>query len=96
VREFFNLELLSAGQWFLSLISVAVGLVLAAVAWRLPYIQELEAPAEGAGDTKAPESTGPATEEHPLPGRGPSSPATEEHPAPQPGSTADAGPGAEA
>jgi cation-transporting ATPase E len=94
VREFFNLELLSAGQWFLSLISVAVGLVLAAVAWRLPYIQELEAPAEGAGDTEAPESTGPATEEHPLPGRGPSSPATEEHPAPQPGSTADAGPGA--
>jgi cation-transporting ATPase E len=94
VREFFNLELLSAGQWFLSLISVAVGLVLAAVAWRLPYIQELEAPAEGAGDRETPESTGPATEEHPLSGRGPSSPATEEHPAPQPGSTADAGPGA--
>jgi cation-transporting ATPase E len=45
VREFFNLELLSAGQWFLSLLSVAAGLLLAAVAWRLPYIQELEAPA---------------------------------------------------
>jgi cation-transporting P-type ATPase E len=94
VREFFDLELLSAGQWFLSLISVAVGLVLAAVAWRLPYIQELEAPAEDTGDTEAPESTGPATEEHPLTRPGPSSPATEEHPAPQPGSTADPEPGA--
>jgi cation-transporting ATPase E len=50
VREFFDLELLSAGQWFLCLISVAVGLVLAAAAWRLPYIQELEAPAEPAAD----------------------------------------------
>ena len=46
MREFFDLELLSAGQWFLCLLSVAVGLVLAAVAWRLPYIQALEAPAE--------------------------------------------------
>src|SRR5207253_6103984 len=32
VREFFDLELLTAGQWFLSLLSVAAGLVLAAVA----------------------------------------------------------------
>jgi hypothetical protein len=48
VREFFDLELLSAGQWFLSLLSVAVGLVLAAIAWRLPQIQALEAPAEAA------------------------------------------------
>ncbi len=44
VRAFFDLELLSAGQWFLCLFSVAVGLVLAALAWRLPYIQELEEP----------------------------------------------------
>jgi len=44
VRDFFDLELLSAGQWFLALLSVAAGLVLAAVAWRLPYIQRLEAP----------------------------------------------------
>jgi cation-transporting ATPase E len=56
VREFFNLELLSAGQWFLCLISVAAGLVLAAAAWRLPYIQELEAPAE-----PPPEAEPPAT-----------------------------------
>ena len=46
-REFFDLELLSAGQWFLSLLSVAAGLVCAALAWRTAYIQALEAPAEG-------------------------------------------------
>ena len=44
VRSFFDLELLSAGQWFLCLLNVAAGLVLAALAWRLPYIQALEAP----------------------------------------------------
>ena len=44
VRDFFDLELLSAGQWFLALLSVAAGLVLAALAWRIPYIQHLEAP----------------------------------------------------
>src|SRR6266511_4419515 len=48
VRDFFDLELLSAGQWFLCMLSVAAGLVLAAVAWRLPYVQALEAPAEPA------------------------------------------------
>ena len=46
VREFFELELLSAGQWFLSLVAVAAGLVIAGLGWRLPQIQELEAPAE--------------------------------------------------
>jgi cation-transporting P-type ATPase E len=47
VRDFFELELLSAGQWFLALISVAAGLVTASALWRLPWIQELEAPAGG-------------------------------------------------
>jgi len=47
VRDFFDLELLSAGQWFLCLLSVAAGLLLAAAAWRLPYIQALEAPEDG-------------------------------------------------
>ena len=60
VREFFDLELLSAGQWFLSLLSVAIGLVLAALAWRLPQIQALEAPAE------APEAEEPAPEAAPA------------------------------
>jgi cation-transporting P-type ATPase E len=50
VRSFFDLDLLSAGQWFLCLLNVALGLVLAALAWRLPYIQALEAP-----DPSAPE-----------------------------------------
>ena len=44
VRDFFDLQLLSAGQWFLCLLMVAAGLVVAALAWRLPYIQALEAP----------------------------------------------------
>jgi magnesium-transporting ATPase (P-type) len=47
VRDFFDLELLSAGQWFLSLLAVAVGLALAGAAWRVPYIQRLEAPELG-------------------------------------------------
>ena len=59
VREFFDLELLSAGQWFLCLLSVAAGLVLAAVGWRLPYIQELEAPAEPPPEPR-PGADGPA------------------------------------
>ncbi len=42
VREFFDLELLTAGQWFLSLASVAAGLIVASALWRLPYIQRLE------------------------------------------------------
>ena len=42
IREFFEMELLSAGQWFLSLLAVAAGLAIAAVAWRLPQIQQLE------------------------------------------------------
>jgi magnesium-transporting ATPase (P-type) len=44
VRDFFDLALLSAGQWFLALACAALGLALAGAAWRLPYIQRLEAP----------------------------------------------------
>ena len=53
VRDFFELDLLSAGQWFLSLASVAAGLVVASALWRLPYIQRLEMPdgAEADGGT---------------------------------------------
>jgi cation-transporting ATPase E len=43
VRDFFELQLLSGGQWFLALACVAAGLVCAAAAWRLPLIQQLEA-----------------------------------------------------
>ncbi len=44
LRQFFELELLSAGQWFICMISVAVGLLVASALWRVPYIQRLEMP----------------------------------------------------
>ncbi len=44
VRQFFEMELLTAGQWFLALLSSAAGLVLASALWRLPQIQRLESP----------------------------------------------------
>jgi magnesium-transporting ATPase (P-type) len=74
VREFFDLELLSAGQWFLSLLSVAAGLVVAAIAWRLPYIQELEVPpADGqTPDAATSEADETPTPRAPLPQAGPS------------------------
>jgi cation-transporting ATPase E len=47
VREFFELEILDATQWFLALLAAAIGLTIASVIWRLPQIEALEAPAEG-------------------------------------------------
>jgi cation-transporting ATPase E len=44
VREFFEMELLNATQWFLSLISAAVGLTIASALWKLPQIERLEMP----------------------------------------------------
>jgi magnesium-transporting ATPase (P-type) len=75
VRDFFDLELLSAGQWFLALASVAVGLVIAAAAWRVPYIQRLEAP-------DAPtEPSGPAPTHQPRTADVPAVPAADAPPA---------------
>jgi magnesium-transporting ATPase (P-type) len=56
VRDFFELDLLTSGQWFLALASVAAGLLLAAALWRLPYIQRLEVDGEppAHGDVPAP------------------------------------------
>jgi cation-transporting P-type ATPase E len=66
VRDFFELVLLSSGQWFLALACVAVGLVLAALAWRLPQIQRLEAP-EADDDDQGPAPTHtPVTHEQPA------------------------------
>jgi hypothetical protein len=42
VRDFFELELLSGGQWFLALACVALGLGIAGAAWQLRYVQRLE------------------------------------------------------
>jgi cation-transporting ATPase E len=44
VRDFFEMALLDASQWFLALLSAAVGLTIASVLWRLPQIEALEAP----------------------------------------------------
>jgi cation-transporting P-type ATPase E len=46
VRDFFEMELLSATQWFLALLSAAAGLTIASALWRLPQIERLEAPAK--------------------------------------------------
>jgi magnesium-transporting ATPase (P-type) len=43
VRDFFEMVLLSAIQWFLALLSAAVGLTIASLLWRLPFIESLEA-----------------------------------------------------
>ena len=66
VREFFELELLTSGQWFLALASVAAGLLIAAAVWRLPYIQNLEV--DGGGQ---PTDGVPAPTHHPRTGEQP-------------------------
>jgi cation-transporting P-type ATPase E len=43
VRDFFEMVILTASQWFLALLSAAVGLTIASVLWRLPQIEHLEA-----------------------------------------------------
>ena len=42
VRDFFEMALLDATQWFLALLSAAAGLTIASVLWRLPQIERLE------------------------------------------------------
>jgi cation-transporting ATPase E len=44
VRDFFEMTLLSASQWFLALICSAAGLTIASILWRLPQIERLEGP----------------------------------------------------
>ena len=44
VRDFFDMVLLDATQWFLALLCSAVGLTIASALWRLPQIERLEAP----------------------------------------------------
>ena len=72
VRDFFELELLSAGQWFLSLLAVVAG-SRSPRAWRLPQIQRLEEPegappqADGRGRPSPGPTHTPATAEQPGP-----------------------------
>jgi cation-transporting ATPase E len=44
VRDFFEMALLNATQWFLALFSAAAGLTIASALWRLPQIERLEVP----------------------------------------------------
>jgi cation-transporting P-type ATPase E len=44
VRDFFEMALLTASQWFLALLCSAIGLTIASLLWRLPQIERLEAP----------------------------------------------------
>jgi cation-transporting P-type ATPase E len=44
VRDFFDMALLNATQWFLALLCSAVGLTIASILWRLPQIERLEGP----------------------------------------------------
>jgi magnesium-transporting ATPase (P-type) len=46
VRDFFQMELLNATQWFLAMLAAAIGLTIASALWRLPQIERLEAPVE--------------------------------------------------
>jgi magnesium-transporting ATPase (P-type) len=46
LREFFDLVLLGPGEWFLVFLSVAIGLAIASVMWKLPPIERLEVPEE--------------------------------------------------
>jgi cation-transporting P-type ATPase E len=47
VRDFFEMVLLNATQWFLALLAAAIGLTIASLLWRLPQIEALEAPVTG-------------------------------------------------
>jgi len=46
LREFFELVLLGPGEWFLVFLSVAIGLTIASLLWKLPQIEALEMPEE--------------------------------------------------
>jgi cation-transporting P-type ATPase E len=46
LRDFFDMVLLDATQWFLALLAAAIGLTIASALWRLPQIERLEAPVE--------------------------------------------------
>jgi cation-transporting ATPase E len=48
LRDFFDMVLLSAPEWFLALFSAAAGLTIASLLWKLPQIERLEVPGERA------------------------------------------------
>jgi magnesium-transporting ATPase (P-type) len=46
VREFFEMTMLGADQWFITMMAAALGLVAASLMWRLQFIQDWETPDE--------------------------------------------------
>ncbi len=58
LREFFEMSMLGAPQWFIAMLAAALGLVAASLMWRLPQIQAWEVPDE---------SGLPPLEKHPAP-----------------------------
>jgi magnesium-transporting ATPase (P-type) len=61
LRDFFDMVLLSAPEWFLALFSAAAGLTFASLLWKLPQIERLEVPGERAESMPEPEPpAGPA------------------------------------
>lgn len=81
LREFFEMSMLGAPQWFLAMLAAALGLVAASLMWRLPVIQAWEVqpeqlsipplerdrpPAEG--ESTRPSQTDPAPPPDPDPG----------------------------
>jgi len=46
LRDFFDMVLLSAPEWFLALFSAAIGLTIASLLWKLPLIERWEVPEE--------------------------------------------------
>jgi P-type E1-E2 ATPase len=46
LRDFFDMVLLSAPEWFLALFSAAIGLTIASLLWKLPQIEAWEVPEE--------------------------------------------------
>lgn len=48
LRDFFEMTMLGAPQWFIAMLVAALGLVAASLMWRLPWIQAWEVPDESA------------------------------------------------
>ena len=70
LREFFEMSMLGAPQWFIAMLTAALGLVAASLMWRLPQIQAWEVPDQSAipplernpAPENFPEQTGPEPE----------------------------------